>query len=1057
MKMNSRQVLTVFLGMILLTSIVPNSFALSYDLDSQINLSSNSGESYESKLLASGTDVFVVWRDLTGGNSDILFKKSSDSGATFGSTLPRLDNGTASVSPQISASGTNIYAVWQENTTPNVIAFAKSSDTGGSFGAQVILSSLTSSSSVPQIASSSSDVYVTWNQANQIIFSDSADSGGTFDAPIKLSNGTASEPKLAISGTNVYTVWTEDDDISFIKSTSGDTFDTRKNLSNSIATSANPEIASSGSNVYVVWKEGTDIFFANSTDSGATFSTPVDLGDTGGASSPNPEISVDGTNVYVVWSQLVSGKGDVSFVKSSDSGTSFGAVVNLSNNSGDSLLPKIASSGGKVSVTWEDQTPGNREIFLRSSDTSGTSFGSAANISNNAGFSLEPEITMVGSRPYVIWEDTTTPPAVGSVRDILFVTGTESAISISFDQTEYTLNNSAQITVTDLGSSGSGPIDVTVTSTSDGTGFIASLTETGTPGEFQGIITFDDTTAGSAIEAKAGDTITASYGIKSITALISPITIEVQYSGSPFTTFGYGDIVNVQVEDKNSNTDSGIIETITVTITSIRDNVGTSLTLTETGPNTGIFGGSSSTLIFTNGDAAVTTAGSVTLSQEDPSSDIDPNNPDTMTGVISIRSTTDPAGISVTLTETGKSSKTFSKRINLNPNASVPDTKLKVSAGDIIRVTNGFRTTNGLVIPNTNAAKGAISVDFTTPDTVTVSYRGESTSITVNNAADGGGGGGGLVSPGLVVNALAGLGGGGGSPTSTLNNLLSSRVIDVPEKVKQMVFDHDAYSPLLPMDPDSFDGFDLPLVINDKGFVLGGFTSTLQTQTLKTDTPVTLKFTVYTDDKVQHFSLYTNLRDTNDSIAKSDTQILYNDGKDLKIIDPQGFFSDAKITVTEEGPVKRHILVEITFAKEMETSHIITRMWDSHLRSGDTHILDAIRVEPVEPEFNPIPQLGEEVETQELKSQVIPKWVKNNAGWWTENQIDDESFVTGIQYLINNGIMYIPNTESVNSSVTEIPDWIKNNAEWWAHDQISDDDFVKAMEWLVSNGVIVIG
>jgi len=146
----------------------------------------------------------------------------------------------------------------------------------------------------------------------------------------------------------------------------------------------------------------------------------------------------------------------------------------------------------------------------------------------------------------------------------------------------------------------------------------------------------------------------------------------------------------------------------------------------------------------------------------------------------------------------------------------------------------------------------------------------------------------------------------------------------------------------------------------------------------------------------------------------------------------------------------------MTFAKEMDTSHIITRMWDPNLASRDTHILDAIKVESPEPEFIPIPQATEEVQVKELASQEIPKWVKSNAEWWVDDQIDDESFVAGIQYLINNEIMYIPNAETVNSSVTEIPDWVKNTAEWWADNQISDDDFVKAMEWLVTNGVISI-
>lgn len=35
----------------------------------------------------------------------------------------------------------------------------------------------------------------------------------------------------------------------------------------------------------------------------------------------------------------------------------------------------------------------------------------------------------------------------------------------------------------------------------------------------------------------------------------------------------------------------------------------------------------------------------------------------------------------------------------------------------------------------------------------------------------------------------------------------------------------------------------------------------------------------------------------------------------------------------------------------------------------------------------------------------IPSWIKNNAKWWSEGQIDDSAFVSGIQYLIQNGIM----------------------------------------------------
>lgn len=43
--------------------------------------------------------------------------------------------------------------------------------------------------------------------------------------------------------------------------------------------------------------------------------------------------------------------------------------------------------------------------------------------------------------------------------------------------------------------------------------------------------------------------------------------------------------------------------------------------------------------------------------------------------------------------------------------------------------------------------------------------------------------------------------------------------------------------------------------------------------------------------------------------------------------------------------------------------------------------------------------------TTEEKS--IPSWIKNNAEWWAEGTIDDDSFVQGIQFLIKEGIMRI--------------------------------------------------
>jgi hypothetical protein len=87
---------------------------------------------------------------------------------------------------------------------------------------------------------------------------------------------------------------------------------------------------------------------------------------------------------------------------------------------------------------------------------------------------------------------------------------------------------------------------------------------------------------------------------------------------------------------------------------------------------------------------------------------------------------------------------------------------------------------------------------------------------------------------------------------------------------------------------------------------------------------------------------------------------------------------------------------------------------------------------------------------------VIPSWIKNNAGWWASNQIDDRAFVSGLQWLISNGIMNIPPTEQGAGSDDVIPSWIKNNAGWWADDLIDDRNFVTGLQWLITNGIMII-
>ena len=115
---------------------------------------------------------------------------------------------------------------------------------------------------------------------------------------------------------------------------------------------------------------------------------PINLSNNTGGSFI-PQLAASGNNVYVTWEDNTPGNNDIFFVASNNNGTSFGTPINLSNNTGGSFDPQIAVSGNNIYVTWGDNTPGNNDIFVISN---AQPFGTPINISNNPGTSQNPQI-----------------------------------------------------------------------------------------------------------------------------------------------------------------------------------------------------------------------------------------------------------------------------------------------------------------------------------------------------------------------------------------------------------------------------------------------------------------------------------------------------------------------------------------------------------------------------------------------------------------------------------------------------------------------------------------
>jgi len=59
------------------------------------------------------------------------------------------------------------------------------------------------------------------------------------------------------------------------------------------------------------------------------------------------------------------------------------------------------------------------------------------------------------------------------------------------------------------------------------------------------------------------------------------------------------------------------------------------------------------------------------------------------------------------------------------------------------------------------------------------------------------------------------------------------------------------------------------------------------------------------------------------------------------------------------------------------------------------------------------------------------------------------------QYLIG-GMIIAPPTSSDGEGTIKFPSWIENNACWWFYDLIPDDDFVLGLEYLIKNGILYV-
>jgi hypothetical protein len=186
---------------------------------------------------------------------------------------------------------------------------------------------------------------------------------------------------------------------------------TTSNISTNPTEAADVEVAVSGSTIHVVYEHDPvspgdfDIFYQRSTNGGASFGPVINLSNNLG-DSLEAEIAVSGNDVHVVWFDATTGDGDIFYRRSTDGGVSFtDPIKNLSSSSTHSDWPSIAVSGNNVHVVWAE-FQASVEILYRRSTNGGSSFPNVIKTVSAVGDnSNQPEVAVSGNNLHVVWKD----------------------------------------------------------------------------------------------------------------------------------------------------------------------------------------------------------------------------------------------------------------------------------------------------------------------------------------------------------------------------------------------------------------------------------------------------------------------------------------------------------------------------------------------------------------------------------------------------------------------------------------------------------------------------
>ncbi len=321
----------------------------------------------------------------------------------------------------VGINGDNIHVVWHDNRNgESEIYYKRSTNKGVSWTSDTRLTNAPGYSVRPSIAVYGSVLHVVWESnrdgISEVYYKKSTNNGSTWTADLQLTNDNFDSYSVSVAAEGyVHVVWMDyrfgDAEIYYKRSIDGGVnwgVDTR--LTNNSADQKYPEISMVGSILHVVFEDerngitNSEIYYKRSANNGVNWGSDTRLTNSSGQSW-NPFVSASGSYVHAVWDDDRWGNDEILYKRSTDDGVNWSSDARLTNNAGDSYIPSISLSGIYAHVVWTDERNTNEEIYYKQSTNRGASWGSDTRLTNASGQKRYPSISILGSLVLVLWGD----------------------------------------------------------------------------------------------------------------------------------------------------------------------------------------------------------------------------------------------------------------------------------------------------------------------------------------------------------------------------------------------------------------------------------------------------------------------------------------------------------------------------------------------------------------------------------------------------------------------------------------------------------------------------